>query len=482
MRSDLLRTRGFRRGLAMAAVTALGMAVSWASLRAAGPGGYRFDLLASVGDPLPGPAGGTYVNDFEPGIINNSGDLAFGADVSTGGEGIFLRQKGQVLEIMRSGGDAPGGGTLGFGFLGPVVLNSQGDVAVSFVLEPNAVPIGNKSGVYRYSRMTGELTPVLVPGVTPVPGGGGATFQGTSFSATLNNAGDLAFPGMIATDQGVHIPGQEYPGLGVGIFQADRKGRITRLVVPGDPAPDGGQFDYANSPRLNQGGDIVFVAHVAGDEALIPGFPLQTDLISALTSLYVRDGATGTIRRIVHAGETPAPGGGVFRQAFHTVINNRGDVVFAGDLTPAPDVNRDIGAFLYTGGKILAVARPGDPMPGGGNLVSTSLTGGNYFVNNNGEVVFSALLDSDVDNDGTADTAVFQWSNGRLSLIARSGDVLPGIGTIYQMASAQLIIPPPPYVRPNSGAINNDRGQVVFQPTLTDGRVVMIQATPTGAK
>ena len=42
--------------------------------------GYVFTTVGFLGDPAPGPQGGTFVNDFEPGGINNNGDLAFGAD------------------------------------------------------------------------------------------------------------------------------------------------------------------------------------------------------------------------------------------------------------------------------------------------------------------------------------------------------------------------------------------------------------------
>jgi hypothetical protein len=477
MSLDLLRTRGSRRGLAVAAVAALATTVSWTGIRAAGPGGIRFDLLASVGDPIPGDPGVNYVNDFEPGGLNNNGDLAFGADVSTGGEGVFFRRKGEVVELGRTGGSAPGGGTYEFGFLGTVALNDQGDVAFNFLLTPFTQPFGVNSGCYRFSRTTGTVTPVVIPFVTPVPGGG--TFQGTGFYPTMNNRGDIAFPGIIQTDLGVHIPGQDYPGVGIGIFRADKKGSLTSEVIPGDPAPGGGQFDFAYEPWINQGGDIAFSGHVAGEEAAVPGFPPQTEVISALTSLYLKDAAKGTIRSIVHAGD-PAPGGGVFRQTFHPVMNDGGDIVFAGDVTPAPDAQRDVGAFLFGRGNVIAIARPGDPMPGGGNLISTSLVGGNYHINNGGDVVFSARLDSDTDGDGTLDTGLFQWSNGQLSVIARSGTVIPDVGTIFQLASAQLVVPPPPFVSANSGAINNDRGQVVFQATLTDGTVVMVQATPTG--
>jgi hypothetical protein len=54
-------------------------------------------------------------------------------------------------------------------------------------------------------------------------------------------------------------------------------------------------------------GDVAFSGHVAGEEAVVPGFPPQADFISTLGSLYLRDGATGQITSIAHAGD-PAPG------------------------------------------------------------------------------------------------------------------------------------------------------------------------------
>jgi hypothetical protein len=442
----------------------------------AGPGSIGYQLLATLGDPLPGPAGGTFVNDFEPGGLNNHGDVAFGADASTGGEGIFLRHQGQITELARSNGAAPGGGTYEFGFLGPVGLNDQGDLVFDFLLKDFALPFGTNAGSYRYSHTTGAVTPVVVPYVTPAPGGG--TFQGVGFYPTIDNRGDIAFPGIVVTDHGIHISGQDYIGLGVGIFRADARNHISSVVSPGDAAPGGGTFDYAVEPWINDGGAVAFIGHVAGEEAEVPGFPSQSELISALGSLYVKE-ANGTIRSLVHAGD-PAPGGGVFRQVFHDVMNNRGDIVFVGDLTPAPDANQDLGVFLDSGGQVVAIARPGDAMPGGGHLVNSSIVGGNYHINNSGDVVFSAQLDDDQDHDGTLDTGLYQWSHGQLSLIARSGTAIPGVGTIYQLSSAQLVIPPPPIVSPTSGAINNDRGQVVFQAALTNGKIVLLLATPGG--
>jgi hypothetical protein len=438
------------------------------------PPGYNFTLIATLDKPAPG--GGTFVNDFEPGGLNSQGDIAFGADVSTGGEGVFIGPHNRpITQLGRSFEPAPGGGTFDSGFLGPVGLNDQGDVVFDFLLQDFTPPFGVNAGAYRYSHTRRVVTPVVVPFVTPVPGGGSATFQGVSFQPTINNRGDMTFGGIVATDQGVHnVPdnGEPYVGFGIGVFSADAKGSISKVVVPGDAAPGvAKKFDYVVEPWVNDSGDVSFIGHIAGEASLVDGFPPQAEVISALGGLYVKDGAKGIIRTIVHAGDS-APGGGSFRQAFHDVMNSRGDIAFNGDVTPLPHNNQNIGVFLYSGGKITAIARPGDPMPGGGNLVNASIVGGNVHINNRGDVVFSGVLDTDVD------TGLFQSSHGQLGLIARTGTVIPGVGTVFALASLQIVIPPAPIATTNSGAINNDVGQVLFCATMIDGSVVLLLATP----
>jgi hypothetical protein len=180
------------------------------------------------------------------------------------------------------------------------------------------------------------------------------------------------------------------------------------------------------------------------------------------------------VRTIVRAGDR-APGGGTFRQVFHDVMNRWGDIAFNGDLTPFPDANRNVGVFVYLDGKVKAVARPGDPLPGGGTLINASLVGGNVHINDRREVVFSAHID--VGNDSLV-TGLFRWSRGRLSVVARTGTVIPGIGTVEQLNSPQIVVPPPPVFSPTAGAVNNNLGQVAFQALLTDGRGVLLLASP----
>jgi hypothetical protein len=124
----------------------------------ANPPGSIFKAIAFLGGQVPGA--GTFVNDFEPGGLNSRGDIAFGADVSTGGEGIFLRpHNGQITELGRSFEAAPVSGTFDSGFLGPVSLNDQGEMVFDFLLQPSTSPFGVNSGADRYSHATRKVTP-----------------------------------------------------------------------------------------------------------------------------------------------------------------------------------------------------------------------------------------------------------------------------------------------------------------------------------
>jgi hypothetical protein len=448
-------------------------------------GGTSYQVLATLGDPVALPTGPAFrINDFEPNGLNNKGDFLFGNDLGTAndpatyiGEGIFLRSHGQETVLASGGASAPGGGTYDSAlFFGPASLNASGDAGFTFQLSPFMLPYGVNGGTFRYSHNTNTVTPVVLPFVTPAPTGG--VFQGTSFYPSLNDRGNLAFVGIVQTDQGIHIPGEDYIGLAEGVFKADQGGQISTVVAPGDAAPGGGTFDFAGHPWINNRGDVVFEGHLAGRPAQIPGFPPQSVLIAALSDIYLKDGVTGAITPVGHVGDA-APGGGTIYWAFGPQINDGGDVIFEGMLSPAFD---RAGLFHYSDGVVTSIAHPGDAMPGGGHLVTISLAFGNQeHINRRGDVVFNATLDTDADGDGLPDQGIYQWSNGQVSLLARSGTVLPGIGTIETLVPPSIItIPPPVTFVPTGGAVNNDRGQLLFSALLTDGRFVMLLASPTG--
>ena len=233
-------------------------------------------------------------------------------------------------------------------------------------------------------------------------------------------------------------------------------------------------------PWINDGGDVAFMGHVAGEECRAEGFPPASDshrFVSAASTS--RTAATGNIRSIAHAGD-PAPGGGVYRQAISPVLNDRGDIVFLGDLTPPPASGLVTGVYLHSGGVTIAVARPGDPMPGGGRFRDRQqlISGWQIHVNNAGEVVFNAALDTDDNEDDIPDTGLYVWSHGVLRVGGSDRHRDPGRGHDCPPGHERRPVGGPSRFVPNSGAKNNDRGQVVFGATLSDGRGVLLVATP----
>jgi hypothetical protein len=422
--------------------------------------GYTFQKITTLAASCtPAPGGGFFQFDFEPWGINSRGDLAFAADFtntnslpcgagnSSDGEGVFLSRNGQLSQITRNGLPAPGGGTFAGGVFAFTSMNDPGDVAFVYGLDPLSPPALEgflKAGLYRFSHTDHTLSAVVVPGVTPSPGFG--LFQSTFQHATINNSGDIVFPGLVHTTSGTA------PDFGLGIFVANKKDQISKIMAPGDPAPGGSVFDMAFNPWINDGGDVAFGAHVKGEECINIGSPVLCG-----ESLYLRRAATGAIESIAHQGD-PAPGGGNFRWAWGAVMNARDEIAFMGELGT---LGNSRGIFLHSGGGNVAIARPGDPMPGGGNIqtVNPVQSMGNYSLNNRGQVSFNAVLD-------TGDSGLYVYSNGRVNLVARTGTVVPGVGTI---ASVAFVI---------TGGTLNDSGQLAFFATLADGSGVLLVATP----
>ena len=443
---------------------------------------YSFEVAETIGHQAPGDTGSFLVSDFQLGGINNRGDVAFGGGVGTTssedsffGEGVFLRGHKEDTLIAQAQEPAPGGGTFSDFFLGTISLNDRGDVAVPFTLEPFSFPLGVNAGLYRYSAASKTTEALLVPDVTEAPDADGA-FVGATFQASLDNGGNVVFTGLINSDDGVRVPGEEYLGIATGVYEADKHGNITPVVVAGDSAPDGGTFDDASSAHVNDGGDVAFIGHVAGDECTT-FVPQEIIIGCGNTNLYVKTASSGVIQTIIRAGD-PAPGGGTIYGVFGQVINNRGDVAFAGGLAPTAPFN-ELGVYLHSDGQLTPIATPGDEMPGGGTFLSGSEFTGQIWINNRGDVAFNAKLEGD---DGGLETGLYVWSKGQIDLVAKTGTEVPGAGMIAQLVTFGTVLPEPDeeFFTPDSGANMNDHGQLAFGATLTDGTEVLLVATPSG--
>jgi hypothetical protein len=457
---------------------------------------YTFEAIAYAGDPAPG--GGTftlglYGEVFMNNWISNNGVVVFTAGVTDpeGGQGTFMLRNGQITEILRSGQPAPGGGVFALAAAGPgaaftvdrgAVVSDSGDVALSTMVE---IAGGTYAGVYRYSPQTGMLSAILVPGVTPVPGTDVTFIEAYSNHGSIgtNNRGDVVFVGVYPTTEGLF----GYLGRGVGVFTASPDGAIEPAVMIGEPAPSGDTFDFFRFPLINNRGDVFFAAHEAADP--IPPELLwfcEQWLIAPPSGLYIKDGGTGQVR-VIMTGSDPhdAPSLGA--------TNDRADVLFAKCWWIESGYLHDVEIFLNSGGTTYPVCLLGETMPGGGHVETVADWYNDNWLNNRGDVVFSATLDTCTlgyydpnTNAGLPDEGLYVWSRGAKRLLAKTGTALPGIGTLAYLETVP--IPPPPewywpfdmlgYWSPVAISHMNDRGQVIFQATLTDGRWVLLVATP----
>jgi hypothetical protein len=156
----------------------------------------QFATVARDGASAPG--GGEYSLGFpDPAFgpsLNNNGDVAFAADLSTGGRAIFLWSVGIVTRIIGPGDSVPGGGT--FVSADSPRLNSGGQLAFFGRTDDG------RFGAFLFSG--GAITKIAASG-DPAPRNLSFTFVN---SPVINDAGEVAFgadlsDGTVSTFAGV---------------------------------------------------------------------------------------------------------------------------------------------------------------------------------------------------------------------------------------------------------------------------------------
>src|SRR3954447_11956075 len=122
-----------------------------------------------------------------------------------------------------------------------------------------------------------------------------------------------------------------------------------------------------------------------------------------------------------------------------------------------------LGVFLARGGQVEAIAREGTAMPGGGRFLSGGFQPGNADLNDRGDVAFSATLDTDDNGDGLLDQGLYRWTSGKLTVVVRTGVVLPA-GQVIALQPRALLGTFDPFT---GSAINHAR-RVLWQATVVD--------------
>jgi hypothetical protein len=194
--------------------------------------------IARDGDPAPG--GGHFVLPFPDSTfgpaINHNGDVAFAADLDTGGAAVFLFRQGSLSRIAGPGDPDPSGNI--FLLADTPSINSAGQIAFTGDV--------NVDGFGTFLFTNGVIVKIARPG-DRVPGEGRPTLTFAD-SARLNNQGQVAFIGGLSpTEAGVFIatPGAGDPDTSAG--PAIDPSNHRRAARNGDPDP-GATREEDNEP------------------------------------------------------------------------------------------------------------------------------------------------------------------------------------------------------------------------------------------
>jgi hypothetical protein len=467
---------------------------------------------------------GTFQGAVSQPVINNAGQVAFGAFVlgngvdATNNFGIWSEGSGTLGMVAREGNQAPGmpDGELfsSFGVANAaggnnyLLFNNAGQTAF------NALLTGSTSGWGFWSEGSGQLALVARTGDLAPGAPSGATFTPYAFfhSPQLNDAGRIAFRNYWSTDS----------AAGYGIW-TDRSGTlqptaIQGLAVPG--IPGGATISIPiHGPAMNNAAQIAFMASITG-----PG-------VTSSDNAAIFSEGSGGLALVARRGD-PAPGladGVRFISFNRPVLNDAGAVAFvattgggwtlysnvSGDLTLIANTGQqvpglppgvtfaefsswqfpilnDIGHLVFRArllgggidnqslwlardGALELVARTGEHAPGTPDGVLFQAHFGEYysmpFLNDADQIAFRSTLVG-IGIDSTNDEGI--WASDRsgvLQLIARSGDVLevaPGdFRTISSLELERADSTNTP--RPNNSTALNELGQLVFVARFTDG-------------
>jgi hypothetical protein len=179
----------------------------------------------------------------------------------------------------------------------------------------------------------------------------------------------------------------------------------------------------------------------------LPGFALG----QANGALYLANGST--LVELARVGQIAPDGNGKFVSFSNPAINDQGQVAFQSVLTETNEGRRDInGIFLATAGRVVQIARSGQPAPDrNGTVLDLSFP----VLNNEGQVTF-AVTYTGATRAKIQDTAIFRGAaSGELRQIARAGfSAADGNGRVSAVGHPRI----------------NDKGQVVFDVSFIETR------------
>lgn len=279
--------------------------------------------LVKLGDEVPKMP--SHFSGFSNASTNSKGVSAFvGMYSDPDGKGIFLVENGELRLLVRSGqkvGILGGEETFSEHYY-PTPINDQNEIAFM-------ARIGEKSGIF-VSRPKGLELIAYVGRPSPVKG---TTYLGFgNRPPAINNKGDVAFSGFY-----------DGPTAGRALFFKPANGPIQIIAKRGDLVPGAGKFEDFLSPAVNSRGEIAFIGLLGGRNR---GVFIKT--AKGIETIALVDQKIPGAKNELD----------VFNQFTQPAINDRGEVVFYGQIKNNVAIfHRDDKGVLHT------LIRRGDKMP-----------------------------------------------------------------------------------------------------------------------
>jgi hypothetical protein len=198
--------------------------------------------VAIARDDIGAPTGGSFTLLFNP-VINDRGEVAFGAEMSGGAAdfGIFRGDGGELVPVFVANQAAPGGGT--FTDFGSPVLNARGQVAA----------VGDlMNGASSRGLFVGDGTNAVAIAFVGQPAPKGGNYGRFLAPLRLNDRGEVAVPVMLTGGTSSS-----------GIFRGNGE-RTTAVALAGAIAPGTtGSFEAFHEIELGNDGRVAFIATLA---------------------------------------------------------------------------------------------------------------------------------------------------------------------------------------------------------------------------
>lgn len=389
--------------------------------------------VALSGDEVPGLGPGVSIDFLGLVLPLGNGLVGFGArpigpGITMSGPqrndyAIWSESNAGLIKVVQRGDLAPGAAEGDVFGLRVYPINAQ--QAGMSAIWADFVGTAQNHGIWHHS-LDGGLELVVLSG-DPAPG----------FSDENIRIGRLrdfyAFPVANGRNQ-ISFAGQYYgpgvnPGFNYGSWIREADGELRLVASSGDPIP-GKSADFVmdgrfQDMRLSDTGRLALTAQIRQYDS-----PDRVGNFSRRNVLLSENGP-GTLAVIALEGQQAAgvDDGAAFGTfsfpSGHLALNRRGKMVFGVDLTGANVTSLNARGLWTdrTGNGLTLFARAGDSAPGL-NADQYWYGFGNLSINDRDEIAFSANYSA---GDGIFGNGLWMEQQGRLQIVIREGDMLPGL-------------------------------------------------------